>query len=157
MKKYILLLVVNQRFWNILVTWDTIRQFWMLLLKSWLDCEMSSLTDILRVQLKRFTSVVWSTVSEFTILDLPDPAWSSCNTYEISSTSWLLYCDQLRLHLSCNKNFWLLTRRYDSELAKYKFSSLTRLHRHQWGFLNHTQSEPMYNMSVHPQPQYYQS
>ena len=50
----------------------------------------------------------WSKASKFTLFgspDLPDQ-WDSCNASKISSTLWLLYYDQLYLHLLDNKRFW---------------------------------------------------
>ena len=45
-------------------------------------------------------------------LTLPDHQ-DSRNLREISWTIWLLYCNQLRLHLSHHKCFWLLLRHYN--------------------------------------------
>ena len=71
----------------------------MFLPRSWkwqttLACEMPSLPDILRVQLKRFTSIAWSMTLESMVLDLTLPDYEgSWNQSKISSTICLLYCD----------------------------------------------------------------
>ena len=84
----------------ILVTWITIR----LLCKSWrwrniLSREMPSSPDTLRLLLAGFASMAWST----TLIWLS--RWGSCNPSEIFWTIWLLYCNQLRIHLSYNRCF----------------------------------------------------
>ena len=48
----------------------------------------------------------------FTYLTLPD-CRGSCNPSKISLTIWLLYCDQICLHLTHNKWFWVLPQHYD--------------------------------------------
>ena len=84
----------------------------MLLPRSWrwryiLDCETPSSPDTLRTLHARYTFI--SSESFFqTLCD----HWGSCNPSEISSTIWLLYCDQLRHHILHNKCFLLLPQHH---------------------------------------------
>ena len=67
-----------------------------------LHYEMSSSPDTRQVLLAGLASVVCSSASESRFIS----SWPS-NLSEISSATWYLYCDQLCLHLSHNKCFWL--------------------------------------------------
>ena len=65
---------------------------------------MPSSPDTLRELLTKFSSMI--TASESTVLDLTLlDGRGSCNPSEISSTIWLLLCNQVRLYLSYNKYF----------------------------------------------------
>ena len=71
------IIMVSQNIYNILVTWSTIQQLWILLPRLWrwptkLDWEISSS----QVIPTRFSSMTWSMASESTILGLPDFALS---------------------------------------------------------------------------------
>ena len=70
---------VNQKFCNILLMCDSIRQLQIIFPRSWrwrttLCCEITNSPDTFQVLL---TSMVWSTVSEYTVLGLSDMAWLS--------------------------------------------------------------------------------
>ena len=60
---------VSQKFCNILITWSTIWQLWMLLSGSWswrttLDCEMLSSSDNFQILLVGIASMAWRLTSE---------------------------------------------------------------------------------------------
>ena len=63
-------------------------------------------------------------VTLWVLLILPDRQFS-CSLSNISGKVWLLYCDQLMLHLSYNKRFWLLPWHY-GPIGTRKKSSRTR-------------------------------
>ena len=75
--------------------------------------EMPSSPDTLPVLLSGFASIAWGTLSESTLLGLPNLAWSSrfFRSEQNSWTIWLQSYDQLRLHEKCF--FFRLLRCYD--------------------------------------------
>ena len=56
----------------------------------------------------KYTTTKWKSNIKNTI----SPPTDSCKWSEISWAIWLLYCDQLYLHLLPKKCFWLLRWRY---------------------------------------------
>ena len=127
----------------------------MLLLRPWkwqttLDCEMLTLLDTLQVLLTKFVLIAESTTTESSFrLTWPCLIIKVlCNQSQISWTIWLLSSDQ-PLH----KYFGLLPLCYGSVWThKAEVPKLVYIVQHS----NHTQSETMYNVSVHQLPQYYQ-
>ena len=105
--------------------------------------------------------ILWN--SQFlTCLTFPDHQ-GSCNPSNISWTIWLLYCDQLCLHLLYNKCFLIFGCFYgiiaQSKLVKHKFLNQTTLHIHLWGFwITHREkqctSEPVSQLPWYHHPQW---
>ena len=66
----------SQKFCNILVTWGTIQQLWILMWtwKTTLDCEMLNSPNTLWVLLTRFASITWNMTLKSTLwIELPQP------------------------------------------------------------------------------------
>ena len=123
---------VSQNFCNDLVTWETINQLRMFLLKV---VKMTNHTELQDAKLvwysPRATRLICSHGSEHRLWIHCFRVISPCLIVEVLQTEWifltiwLLYINQLRFHLSNNERFWLVRSSdthwdVNSTVPKYK-------------------------------------